>query len=212
MRQVVNLIIGMERDATSRRSPIAAGREDTDHEDQMVIDYGDDKAVSLQFQTGCIIRFELFAFLPDAKRAFDEEQHFAAIARRAEETEVKSVLLYDAMLPNDGRCERRSENREREEGSRNPGRALLRPALALVPLTPSAANNAHRGVVHAAACSAYFAASVDSAALGFTIRAGAGPSNPSAALPRRLSRRACGALFRNASVDFSLRSSSYDPR
>ena len=74
-----HLTIGMERDATVKTlADRGWNAKETDQEDQMVIDYGDDKAVTLQFHQDRLrsIRFELFAFLPDAKRAFEEERTF----------------------------------------------------------------------------------------------------------------------------------------
>ena len=99
-----NLIIGMERDATIK-SLAARGFEakDGDQDDQMVIDYGDDKAVTLQFHRDRLrsIRFELFAFLPEAKRAFDEERTFLRQSLgEPKKLKSKAVLLYDSILPN----------------------------------------------------------------------------------------------------------------
>ena len=71
--------------------------------DQLVIDYGDDKEVTLQFHRNRLrsIRFELFVFLPDARTAFAEERDFLRETLGApKKLKSKSVVLYDGVLPN----------------------------------------------------------------------------------------------------------------
>ena len=99
-----NLTIGMERDATLKMlADRGWNAKETDQEDQLVIDYGDDKAVTLQFHGDRLhsIRFELFTFLPEAKTAFNEERTFLRQSLGApKKLKSKSVLLYDSILPN----------------------------------------------------------------------------------------------------------------
>jgi hypothetical protein len=98
------LTIGMDRDATIKTlADRGWDAKETDQDDQLVIDYGDDKAVTLQFQRNRLrsIRFELFLFLPEAKVAFEEERTFLRQSLGApKKLKSKSVLLYDSMLPN----------------------------------------------------------------------------------------------------------------
>jgi hypothetical protein len=99
-----HLTIGMDRDATLKTlADRGWDAKETDQDDQLVIDYGDDKAVTLQFQRNRLrsIRFELFLFLPEAKAAFEEERTFLRQSLGApKKLKSKSVLLYDSMLPN----------------------------------------------------------------------------------------------------------------
>jgi hypothetical protein len=99
-----HLTIGMDRDATIKTlADRGWDAKETDQDDQLVIDYGDDKAVTLQFQRNRLrsIRFELFLFLPEAKVAFEEERTFLRQSLGApKKLKSKSVLLYDSMLPN----------------------------------------------------------------------------------------------------------------
>ncbi|HEX9500701.1 MAG TPA: hypothetical protein VGA10_03525 [Thermoanaerobaculia bacterium] len=99
-----HLTIGMDRDTTVKTLADRGWNvKEGDQEDQLVIDYGDDKAVTLQFQRDRLrsIRFELFLFLPEAKTAFDEERTFLRQSLGApKKLKSKSVLLYDSILPN----------------------------------------------------------------------------------------------------------------
>ena len=99
-----HLTIGMDRDATLKTlADRGWNAKETDQEDQLVVDYGDDKAVTLQFQRNRLrsIRFELFLFLPEAKVAFEEERTYLRQSLGApKKLKSKSVLLYDSMLPN----------------------------------------------------------------------------------------------------------------
>jgi hypothetical protein len=99
-----HLTIGMERAETVKTLEDRGWNiKEGDHVDQLVIDYGDDKAVTLQFQRDRLrsIRFELFIFLPEAKKAFDEERTFLRQSLGTpKKLKSKSVLLYDSILPN----------------------------------------------------------------------------------------------------------------
>jgi len=99
-----NLIIGMEREATIKSlADKGFVTKEGDSGDQLVIDYGDDKAITLQFQRDRLrsIRFELYAFLPEAKTAFDEERSFLRQSLGTpKKLKSKSILIYDSMLPN----------------------------------------------------------------------------------------------------------------
>lgn len=70
--------------------------------DEMVVDYADDKALTLEFSKGRLksVRFELFAFLPDVKKAFGEQRSFLRKSLGTPRRETKSILIYDGVLPN----------------------------------------------------------------------------------------------------------------
>ncbi|HEX6642963.1 MAG TPA: hypothetical protein VF215_17735 [Thermoanaerobaculia bacterium] len=70
--------------------------------DEVVIDYSDDKALTLQFRNNRLtsVRFELFVFLPEIRLAFEEERARLAEARGKPRKATKSILIYDDALPN----------------------------------------------------------------------------------------------------------------
>ena len=74
-----------------------------DDDKRMIIDYADDKSVTLQFRRKRLqsIRFELYLFLQDAPTAFDEEKTFLRQSLgEPKKLKSKSVVLYDGVLPN----------------------------------------------------------------------------------------------------------------
>ena len=96
-----HLTIGMSRaDAMAALEKWAPkpGKE----KDEIVIDYSDDKALTLHFRKDRLtsIRFELFQFLPDVRLAFEEEKARLADARGKPRKSTKSILIYDNALPN----------------------------------------------------------------------------------------------------------------
>jgi hypothetical protein len=72
------------------------------NENELVVDYGDDKALTLQFDQGRLtsVRFELFVFLPEIRKVFEEERARLAKARGKPRKATKSILIYDRELPN----------------------------------------------------------------------------------------------------------------
>ena len=97
-----HLAVGMSR-AEALEKLEAWKLKKGDDENQLVIDYGDDKEVTLQFHHDRLrsIRFELFVFLPDAKTAFAEEKAFLQeTLGPPKKLKSKSVLLYNDTLPN----------------------------------------------------------------------------------------------------------------
>jgi len=99
-----HLAIGMSRAETMQKLADTGWKtKKGDDADQVVIDYADDKEVTLQFHHDRLrsIPFELFAFLPDAHTAFAEERAFLRQSLgRPKAMKSKSVLLYDRILPN----------------------------------------------------------------------------------------------------------------
>ena len=69
---------------------------------EVVVDYGDDKALTLHFRNDRLasVRFELFVFLPEIRVAFDEEKARLAEARGKPRKATRSILIYDNALPN----------------------------------------------------------------------------------------------------------------
>lgn len=69
---------------------------------EVVVDYAGDKSLTLEFQRDRLrsIRFELFAFLNDSRRAFDEERQHLAKARGTAKRATSALLIYDEALPN----------------------------------------------------------------------------------------------------------------
>ena len=71
--------------------------------DQMVIDYADDKAVTLEFHKDRLrsIRFELYCFLPDSHSAFEEEKAFLREnLGPPKKLKSKTIVAYTDTLPN----------------------------------------------------------------------------------------------------------------
>ncbi len=99
-----HLVVGMSREeAIQALASLGWKPKNGNDADHLVIDYADDKAVTLQFHRERLrsIRFELFIFLPDAHTAFDEEKAFLRdTLGRPKKIRSKSVLVYDGTLPN----------------------------------------------------------------------------------------------------------------
>lgn len=70
--------------------------------DQLVVDYSDDKALTLDFTKDRLtsIRFELFVFLPEIRKAFEEEKKHLATTLGKPRKATPSILIYDNALPN----------------------------------------------------------------------------------------------------------------
>lgn len=103
--QSFRLFIGMSRSAavqTLEESGWTAKKGL--HDDQLVIDYGDDKALTLEFRKNRLhsIRFELFALLPDIRVAFAEQKKLLRKehGRPKKAAKADSVIVYDDRLPN----------------------------------------------------------------------------------------------------------------
>ena len=99
-----HIAVGMTRTETIQKLADTGWKtKKGDDPNQLIIDYADDKEVTLQFYRDRLrsIRFELFTFLPDAHTAFAEERAFLRESLgRPKSLKSKSVLLYDRILPN----------------------------------------------------------------------------------------------------------------
>lgn len=103
--QSFHLTIGMTRDDTVKALEATGwtpkkGR----NEEELVVDYSDDKALTLEFGKGRLrsVRFELFAMLPEVRAAFDEQKTLLRKAHGEPKKSKagKSVVVYDDRLPN----------------------------------------------------------------------------------------------------------------
>jgi hypothetical protein len=100
-----HLVIGMPRgDAVKALEENGWKLKPGDDPNHAVVDYGDDKALTLQFNRDRLhsIRFELFAILPEAHTAFAEEKAFLrrTLGEPKKTIKSKSILIYDRQLPN----------------------------------------------------------------------------------------------------------------
>ena len=96
-----HLIIGMER-AAAEEALVKWHPKQGKDANELVIDYSDDKSLTLEFRNDRLkaVRFELFVFLPEIRKVFDEKRSFLEGAYGKPRKETKSVLIYDNMLPN----------------------------------------------------------------------------------------------------------------
>ena len=97
-----HLTIGMTRaDALSALAANGWKTKPGAKSDQLEVDYSDDRTVTMQFARGRLksVRFQLFALLPEIRKAFEEEK--ATLRRELGPPKItKSVVLYDNRLPN----------------------------------------------------------------------------------------------------------------
>jgi len=73
-----------------------------DAENQFIVDYADDKSITLHFRRERLdsIRFELFTILQEAPSAFEEERAFLHESLGKPRMGSKKILIYDHTLPN----------------------------------------------------------------------------------------------------------------
>ena len=69
---------------------------------EIFVDYADDKALTLAFERDRLksVRFELFVFLPEVPKVFDEQRTYLRGALGQPRKATKSILIYDGALPN----------------------------------------------------------------------------------------------------------------
>lgn len=96
-----HLAVGMTRLEAERALDKWAPKPGTTA-DQLVVDYSDDKALTLDFRNGRLtsIRFELFAYVQGIRGAFNEERQYLLGAHGKPRMSTKSILIYDNTLPN----------------------------------------------------------------------------------------------------------------
>ncbi|HEX6159509.1 MAG TPA: hypothetical protein VF111_05035 [Thermoanaerobaculia bacterium] len=97
------LFIGMQRvDALVALRESGFDVKDGGKPNESVVDYAGDKALTLEFQKDRLhsIRFELFTFLPQARKAFEEEARHLRKQRGGPKKETSALVIYDQALPN----------------------------------------------------------------------------------------------------------------
>jgi len=99
--EAFRLSVGMPR-AEAERALATWSPKPGKSANEVIVDYSDDKALTLEFRNGRLtsIRFELFAYLNGIRGAFDEEREYLLGAHGKPRMAAKSVLVYDQALPN----------------------------------------------------------------------------------------------------------------
>lgn len=98
-----HLIIGMPRaEAVKTLEQSGWKAKPGDDKDHAVIEYSDDKSVTLQFHADRLraVSFELFALLPEAQLAFLEQKAVLRERLGNPRKTLPSIVLYDDRLPN----------------------------------------------------------------------------------------------------------------
>ncbi len=96
-----HLTVGMPREdalqALASWNP-KAGR----NADEVVVDYTGEKALTLEFKKDRLhsVRFELFVFLPETRKAYEEERAYLRKTFGAPRKATSTVVIYDNVLPN----------------------------------------------------------------------------------------------------------------
>lgn len=72
------------------------------NKNEIVVDYSGEQALTLDFKDDRLhsVRFELFAFLPEVRKAFKEEKERLLETRGKPRKSTSAVLIYDEQLPN----------------------------------------------------------------------------------------------------------------
>lgn len=94
-----HLVIGMSRAEALKAVAIYKPSEKND---DATFDYNDSQGVTLQFHGDRLhsVRFEYFAFLQDARAAFDEEKAWLQSAFGPSKKATPQLVIYDDRLPN----------------------------------------------------------------------------------------------------------------
>ena len=95
------LAIGMPRDQVTTALAAWNPKYGKD-KNEIVVDFAGDKALTLEIRKDRLrsVRFELFAFLPEIRKAFDEEKTYLRRSRGVPRKATKAILVYDTALPN----------------------------------------------------------------------------------------------------------------
>ena len=69
---------------------------------EIIVDYADDRSMTLEFRKDRLVsvRFELFVFLPEVRKAFESQRASLKEMRGEPPKATKSILIYDNALPN----------------------------------------------------------------------------------------------------------------
>jgi hypothetical protein len=101
--QSFHLTIGMTRtEAEKTLKEFGWDAKPGKTEGELVIDYSDEKSLTLDFQRQRLhsVRFELFAFLPQVHAAFSEQKELLHKQHGKPKKTSRSVVVYDDRLPN----------------------------------------------------------------------------------------------------------------
>ena len=96
-----HLTIGMTRDDMVKEIAPWNPKYGRD-KNEILIDYAGDKSLTLELKNNRLhsVRFELFAYLADIRKAFEEQKAHLRESRGAPRKATASVLIYDDALPN----------------------------------------------------------------------------------------------------------------
>lgn len=98
-----HLIIGMPRaEAVKTLEESGWKTKPGDDKNHLIVDYSDDKSMTLQFRKNRLkaVSFELFALVPEAKRAFVEQKDVLREKFGDARKTLPSIVIYDDRLPN----------------------------------------------------------------------------------------------------------------
>jgi hypothetical protein len=99
-----HLAVGLSRAETLRRLGDGGWKtKPGKNANELVVDYSDADSLTLQFRKNRLkaVRFEHFAFLQEARAAFDEETTYLHETFGApKKMKVKTIVVYDRILPN----------------------------------------------------------------------------------------------------------------
>ncbi len=96
-----HLAIGMPRAEVMRALKSWEAKPGKDA-NELIVDYSEDKSLTLGFTKDRLtsLRFELFAYFPIVRMAFDEEKQHLLSAHGKPRKATASILIYDNTLPN----------------------------------------------------------------------------------------------------------------
>lgn len=98
-----HLVIGMPRaEVVKTLNENGWKAKPGDDKNHLVIDYADDKSLTLQFRKERLnaVSFELFALVPEAQSAFAEQKNVLKDRLGEPRKTLPSIVLYDNLLPN----------------------------------------------------------------------------------------------------------------
>jgi hypothetical protein len=103
--EAFRLTVGMSRAEATKELEKSGWTPKPGHDpQQLVVEYGEEQALTLDFHRDRLhsIRFELFTFIPDAAKVFDEQRDYLRKKFGAPSKRVRSktIVLYDHTLPN----------------------------------------------------------------------------------------------------------------
>jgi hypothetical protein len=96
-----HLTVGMPR-AEAMQALEAWNPKKGSSDDEIVVDYSDERALTLSFRNDRLhsLRFELFLFLPEVRSAFEEAGTYLRETFGEPKTATGAILVYDQTLPN----------------------------------------------------------------------------------------------------------------